>query len=338
MPPKRRQAADPASAPEPKRRVTRSSTKATAPAPAESQQAKPTTSKPSNCASIGGKKSKVATDKSQHENARTATETAADSADTSTPTNVTPLSITSSLVKTPIQCALYASISPFVGTRGPFSTTLLIFTHGAGGTLQAPAVKNFCTGLSTYRSILAFQGSMNLGSRVKGFHASIAYVKEQWSEGQKEFRGKKAGFSRLLLGGRSMGARAAVIAASEALQASEAVQGGDQVWVVRLILVSYPLKGPKDVRDQILLDLPESVSVLFVIGEKDDMCPLDLLDAVRGNMKAESQVVVVRGADHGMHVKPARKEGEVGEETGLMAAKWLAGDLKDEVTYIGEEG
>lgn len=124
-----------------------------------------------------------------------------------------------------------------------------------------------------------------------------------------------------------MGARAAVMAALETAE--------DEV---ELVLVSYPLKGPKDVRSQILLDLPGIVKVLFVVGDKDEMCPLEMLEEVRGRMKARSQVVVVRGADHGMRTKPARAERECGEETGRLAAEWLAGNVEEEVTYVGEEG
>jgi pimeloyl-ACP methyl ester carboxylesterase len=84
------------------------------------------------------------------------------------------------------------------------------------------------------------------------------------------------------------------------------------------------------VRDQILLDLPESVGVLFIIGDKDATCPLDLLNETRSKMKAKSQLVVVRGADHGMHVKPAKLEKEAGEETGIVAAQWADGKMKED--------
>jgi pimeloyl-ACP methyl ester carboxylesterase len=108
--------------------------------------------------------------------------------------------------------------------------------------------------------------------------------------------------------------------------------------VVGLVLASYPLKGPKDdVRDQILLDLPGSVKVLFICGDRDAMCPLDMLNEVTSKMKAKSQLVIMRGADHGMHVKPASLEKEYGEQTGKIAAEWVAGGIKEKVTYIGEE-
>lgn len=127
-----------------------------------------------------------------------------------------------------------------------------------------------------------------------------------------------------------MGARAAVMAATEYLAVAT-----ESTVELKLVLVSYPLKGPKeDVRDQILLDLPDSVRVLFVIGDRDAMCPLDLLDATRGKMVAKSQLVIVKGADHGMHVKG--DEINVGEETGLRASEWVSERMEAEVVEIPE--
>jgi len=139
----------------------------------------------------------------------------------------------------------------------------------------------------------------------------------------------------MLLGGQSMGARAAVIAASKHLAEKDHEQ---EETSIQLVLLSYPLQGPKDdLRDQILLDLPESISVLFIIGDKDAMCPLDLLNETRSKMVAKSQVVVVKDADHGMNIKPASATKEVGESTGRVAAWWMEGDLKGDVQCIGKE-
>ena len=136
-----------------------------------------------------------------------------------------------------------------------------------------------------------------------------------------------------------MGARAAVMAATETLEQAEKKGKGEEKMSVELILISYPLKGPKDdIRDQILLSLPASISVLFIIGERDAMCPFDLLNEVRSKMQAKSQLVIVRGADHGMHTKPASLEKEYGEKTGRVAAEWLSGSMKGDLVYVGEEG
>jgi predicted alpha/beta-hydrolase family hydrolase len=174
----------------------------------------------------------------------------------------------------------------------------LIFTHGAGGTLDSDAILNFRTGFGCVSPITCFQGNMNLASRVKMFDAVIL----------EQSRSKPV----TALGGRSMGARAAVVAA----------KGREEVKY--LMMVSYPLHtGKGDVRDEILLEIEEGVKVLFVVGNRDTMCDLETLEEVRGKMRAESWRVVVEGADHGMSVKPKASTEAVGELVGKVVAEWL---------------
>ncbi|KAF2501165.1 hypothetical protein BU16DRAFT_437927, partial [Lophium mytilinum] len=199
----------------------------------------------------------------------------------------------------------------------------LIFTHGAGGDLSAPAVVDFSTGFTAISPLLCFEGSSNLASRASAFAAVIA--KEESST---------HGFAGAL-GGRSLGARAAVVAATELFK-----EGRRAPW---LVLVSYPLNGPKgDVRDEILLALPKEAEVLFISGSRDGMCDLAQLNEVRAKMEAKSQLVVVRGADHGMHVTPKKATSAVGEETGMVAAEWLSEELSFltdiEIWWDQEEG
>jgi predicted alpha/beta-hydrolase family hydrolase len=187
----------------------------------------------------------------------------------------------------------------------------LIFTHGAGGTLSAAAVVHFTTGFAASLPMLAFQGIMNLGARVKGFDAVSEDAKASGVKAVPCF------------GGRSMGARAAVIAATAQFDAAVGVTG-----VSSLILASYPLVSEKgDLRDRILLELPAEMSVLFISGDRDSMCDLGKLNEVRGKMKAKSWMAVVKGADHGMNVAGGKKATEaVGVETGRVAANWLIGE------------
>ena len=199
------------------------------------------------------------------------------------------LTISAPSVSNPIPCL----------RSGP-SPADLIFTNGAGGTLAAPAMINFTTGFSREAPMLSFQGSMNLGSRVKAFKAVVEHQ----------------GSARVVaLGGRSMGARAAVIAAKEVGRGFEG----------RLVLVSYPLIGPKgEVRDKILLDLEEGgPEVLFIGGTKDGMMDFRKLEEARKKMKVKTWVVRVQNADHGMNITPKRATQEVGEMTGRIASKWL---------------
>ena len=197
----------------------------------------------------------------------------------------------------PIQCTLSVkevrSGQEDSSTPGePSVTPALILTHGAGGTLSSEAIRNFRDGFSLSSPLLCFQGNMNLNSRVKMFRAVC----------------KDQGFSSCL-GGRSMGARAAVIAATEE--------------TTHLVLISYPLHTNKEVRDDILLQISPSTKVLFMSGDNDNMCDLGRLDEVRKRMKCMSWKVEVSGADHGMIVKPKRGTDAVGKITGEIAADWL---------------
>jgi uncharacterized protein len=73
--------------------------------------------------------------------------------------------------------------------------------------------------------------------------------------------------------------------------------------VAAVICFGYPLCGAGDrskLRDQILVEL--RTPAMFVQGTRDPLCPLDLLEDVRGRMKASSTLQVVDGADHSLLV------------------------------------
>ncbi|KAL8793301.1 MAG: hypothetical protein Q9195_004078 [Heterodermia aff. obscurata] len=168
----------------------------------------------------------------------------------------------------------------------------LIFTHGAGGTLSSDGIANFTSGFATELSVVCFKGNMNLTSRVKMF--SEVMLNQNFAT---------------CLGGRSMGARAAVMAATPDTQ--------------QLILASYPLHTEKETRDQILVDIEPGVDVLFVIGDKDSMCQMSRLQTVRNKMKCKTWLLVVQGADHGMNMSPKSATAAIGRKTGVIAAEWI---------------
>ena len=173
----------------------------------------------------------------------------------------------------------------------------LIFTHGAGGGLSNDAMKEFAEGFAQAAPIVSFKGNMNLKSRVNGFETVI--------ENES---------TTPALGGRSMGARAAVLAAQQ-----------PESGINALVLASYPMVGAQkgDSREQILLDLPENVDVLFVSGSNDSMCDMSKLREVTNKMKASSWIIEVSGADHGMSIKEKDGIQSIRREQGSIAAKWL---------------
>ena len=225
----------------------------------------------------------------------------------------------------PIACLVSYSSPP---------SSALVFTHGAGGDLSAAAMVNFSKGFASadpQLGLLMFPGNMNVKARAKGFKEVKRHETEEGKWYVKE--GEHQEFI-LAYGGRSLGARAAVMASHADTD------------VNALVLASYPLMSPAgDVRDQILLDVAADVDVLFISGDRDSMCDLDRLEKVRDKMKARTWIVRVRGADHGMNVSGKKgKEGTVamGEGTGKIAAKWIldrdADKMEMELSWDPEKG
>src|SRR5262249_7493813 len=93
-----------------------------------------------------------------------------------------------------------------------------------------------------------------------------------------------------VLVGKSMGGRIGCHVALE-----EKVNG--------LVCLGYPLCAMGDrtkLRDEILLAL--NTPILFVQGTRDSLCPLDLLERVRVDMKAPNFLHVVEGGDHSLRL------------------------------------
>jgi predicted alpha/beta-hydrolase family hydrolase len=84
-----------------------------------------------------------------------------------------------------------------------------------------------------------------------------------------------------------------------------------------LVCLGYPLcaMGDRDrLRDEVLRAL--STPILFVQGTRDALCPLDLLESVRTEMKVPSILHLVEGGDHSLGVAKRQLEasGETQEE------------------------
>ena len=93
-----------------------------------------------------------------------------------------------------------------------------------------------------------------------------------------------------ILVGKSMGGRVGCHVSLE-----EKVDG--------LVCLGYPLCAMGDrtkLRDEVLRAL--TTPILFVQGTRDSLCPLDLLDRVRAEMKAPNFLHVVENGDHSLRV------------------------------------
>ena len=120
----------------------------------------------------------------------------------------------------------------------------------------------------------------------------------------------------LLIGGRSMGGRAASMMAADHVQADG------------LLLLAYPLHPagkPEQLRDAHLPSI--TMPTLCLNGTRDPLCRRDLMEAVLPRLRPTFHMHWIEGADHSFHVlkSSGRTDADVMEEIGAATLSWLAG-------------
>jgi uncharacterized protein len=95
-----------------------------------------------------------------------------------------------------------------------------------------------------------------------------------------------------------------------------------------LVCLGYPLCAMGDrtkLRDEVLRAL--TTPILLIQGTRDSLCPLDLLERVRAEMKAPNFLHVVEGGDHSLRVpkRQLRASGETQEDVDQRILKAITG-------------
>jgi uncharacterized protein len=95
-----------------------------------------------------------------------------------------------------------------------------------------------------------------------------------------------------------------------------------------LVCLGYPLCAMGDrtkLRDGVLRAL--ATPILFVQGTRDSLCPLDLLERVRADMKVPNFLHVVEGGDHSLRVpkRQLQAKSETQEDIDEQAFEAVAG-------------
>jgi len=121
---------------------------------------------------------------------------------------------------------------------------------------------------------------------------------------------------RLIIGGRSMGGRAASMMAAEGF----ACDG--------LLLLAYPLHPPgqpEKLRDAHLPAI--KAPVFWLNGTRDAFCRKDLMEAALKTVTTRWEMHWLEGADHSFHVvkSSGRTDAQVLDEIGDATKTWLAG-------------
>jgi predicted alpha/beta-hydrolase family hydrolase len=95
-----------------------------------------------------------------------------------------------------------------------------------------------------------------------------------------------------------------------------------------LVCLGYPLCAMGDrtkLRDEVLRGL--NTPILFVQGSRDPLCPLDLLERARAEMKTQNVLHIVDGGDHSLRVpkRQLQANGQTQEDVDQQILKAIVG-------------
>jgi predicted alpha/beta-hydrolase family hydrolase len=124
--------------------------------------------------------------------------------------------------------------------------------------------------------------------------------------------------ARLVIGGRSMGGRAASMLAADGFAADA------------LLPLAYPLHPagkPEQLRDAHLPSI--TLPTLCLSGTRDALCTRELMERVLERVGPRFRVHWLDGADHSWHVlkSSGRTDAQVLDEAGRAVDAWLAQDV-----------
>jgi len=164
---------------------------------------------------------------------------------------------------------------------------LILLAPGAGAPSSHPWMKNWKNRLSAIGDVETFDYDyMREGrKRPDPLPKLIAVHRKALTDARKRHPTRSA-----ILIGKSMGGRVGCHVSLE-----EKVDG--------LVCLGYPLCAMGDrtkLRDEVLRAL--NTPILFVQGTRDSLCPLDILERVRAEMKAPNFLHTVEGGDHSLRV------------------------------------
>ncbi|PYJ54666.1 MAG: alpha/beta hydrolase [Verrucomicrobia bacterium] len=193
---------------------------------------------------------------------------------------------------------------------------LLLFAPGAGAPSSHPWMQSWKKILSEIGEVETFDYDyMREGrKRPDPLPQLIAAHREALNRARERYRPE-----RTILVGKSMGGRIGCHVSLE-----EELDG--------LICLGYPLCAMGDrakLRDQVLRAL--TTPILFVQGSRDSLCPLDLLERVRAEMKAPNFLHVVENGDHSLRVSKRQLQGsnqtqeDVDQRVFQSIAEFIAG-------------
>ena len=174
------------------------------------------------------------------------------------------------------------------------SRRLILFAPGAGAPSSHPWMQNWKRRLSEIGEVETFDYDYMRAGRKRPDRLPQLIAAHRKALGVA--REKHQPDSTFLVG-KSMGGRIGCHVSLE-----EKVDG--------LVCLGYPLCAMGDrtkVRDEVLRAL--TTPILFVQGTRDSLCPLDLLERVRTEMKTGNFLHLVDGGDHSLRLPKRQLQG-----------------------------
>lgn len=189
---------------------------------------------------------------------------------------------------------------------------VFVCAHGAGGSMSdrgvmATAAAMRSQGIGIVRFNFLYKEKKS--GRPDPMPKLMATVDAVVERARRELRP-----GRLIIGGRSMGGRAASMLAAERYDAEG------------LLLLAYPLHPagqPEKLRDAHLPKI--TMPVLCFSGTRDPLCTRSLMERALTTVTAPWDMQWIEGADHSFHVlkSSGRTDAEVMDEIGRTSRQWI---------------
>jgi predicted alpha/beta-hydrolase family hydrolase len=196
---------------------------------------------------------------------------------------------------------------------GGEEAAVFVCAHGAGGSMSdrstlatANAMRAHGIGVVRYNFLYKERGAGGPDPMPKLMATVIAVVERTVAELSPQ---------RLLIGGRSMGGRAASMLAAEGFSANG------------LVLLAYPLHPsgkPTQLRDAHLPQI--AMPVIAFSGTRDPLCTRALMEQALEKVTAPWEMRWIETADHSFHVlkSSGKTDAQVMDEIGAETAKWVS--------------
>ena len=194
---------------------------------------------------------------------------------------------------------------------------VFVCAHGAGGQMNDRSILAVTKalrahGIGTVRFNFLYRERRSgrpdpMPKLLDCWRAVVGHVREELGAGE-------ASGPMLIVGGRSMGGRAA----------SVLVSGGEPC--DGLLLLAYPLHPPGQKTKLRVEHLPRiSVPVLCITGTRDPFCDRPLMEQTLATLGRNWEMFWLEGADHSFHVlkSSGRTEAQILEEVAATSDEWI---------------